>query len=155
MTTVNTKLLPWTYDDGGRRAAGFRGDAGDCGVRAISIATGIDYREVYDELFDIQREMKARSPGLTYDPSPRTGVVRGAMDRYLLSRGWLWLPTMSIGSGCRTHLAQGEVPDHVVVRLSKHYAAVVDGVVRDTHDPTREGTRCVYGWWEPTDYTDG
>jgi hypothetical protein len=21
--------------------------------------------------------------------------------------------------------------------------------VRDTHDCTRDGTRCVYGWWEP------
>jgi hypothetical protein len=25
--------------------------------------------------------------------------------------------------------------------------AVVDGVVRDTHDSSRDGTRCVYGFW--------
>lgn len=22
-----------------------------------------------------------------------------------------------------------------------------DGVIRDTHDPSRDGTRCVYGYW--------
>jgi hypothetical protein len=34
-----------------------------------------------------------------------------------------------------------------VVALSKHYAAVVDGVVHDLYDPSRDGTRCVYGYW--------
>jgi hypothetical protein len=36
--------------------------------------------------------------------------------------------------------------------LSKHYAAVIDGVLYDTHDYdthdcAREGMRCVYGYW--------
>lgn len=38
-------------------------------------------------------------------------------------------------------------PDGTVVRLSKHFTAVIDGVVHDTHDPSRDGTRCVYGIW--------
>ncbi len=29
----------------------------------------------------------------------------------------------------------------------RHYTAVIDGVINDTHDPSREGTRCVYGYW--------
>jgi hypothetical protein len=35
----------------------------------------------------------------------------------------------------------------LVVRLSRHLTAMIDGIVHDTYDPRREGTRCVYGWW--------
>ena len=31
------------YDDGGRKAAGFRGETNDCVCRAIAIVTGIPY----------------------------------------------------------------------------------------------------------------
>ena len=37
--------LELKIDDGGRAAAGFKGKAGDCVVRSISIATGIKYAE--------------------------------------------------------------------------------------------------------------
>jgi hypothetical protein len=55
---------------------------------------------------------------------------------------------MFIGQGCKVHLREGELPmGRLVVNLSKHFTAVIDGVVYDTHDPTRDGTRCVYGYW--------
>jgi hypothetical protein len=38
------------YNDGGRKAAGFKGDAGDCVTRAIAIASGRPYAEVYKRL---------------------------------------------------------------------------------------------------------
>ena len=38
----------WIENDGGRKAAGFDGSAGDCCVRAISIAMKKDYKEVWD-----------------------------------------------------------------------------------------------------------
>lgn len=38
-------------------------------------------------------------------------------------------------------------PDGPETATYSVYAAVVDGVVRDTHDPSRDGTRCVYGYW--------
>ena len=37
-------------DDGGRTAAGYKGRAGDCVARSISIATGLPYNEVYARL---------------------------------------------------------------------------------------------------------
>ena len=53
-----------------------------------------------------------------------------------------------IGTGCVAHLAPGELPEgRVVARVSKHLTAVIDGVIRDTFDPSRGGTRCVYGYW--------
>ncbi len=55
---------------------------------------------------------------------------------------------MAIGSGCTVHLRIGELPaGRLVVSLSKHMTAVIDGVIHDTYDPSRGGTRCVYGYW--------
>ena len=40
----------------------------------------------------------------------------------------------------------------LVVNVSKHSTAVIDGVIHDNHDPSRAGTRCVYGYFrEPTE----
>jgi hypothetical protein len=54
-------MSPWTYDDGGRKAAGFVGSTGDCVCRAIAIAAQRPYREIYD-LIKVRRR---RAPGTT------------------------------------------------------------------------------------------
>jgi hypothetical protein len=145
-----TAGLPWVYDDGGRRAAGFTGHAGDCVTRAIAIATGLDYREVYDDLFERARAHNARrrKANRRGSVSPRSGVMRKAYEPFLVERGWLWVPTMSIGSGTTVHLRSGELPTgRIIASVSRHVCAVVDGVIHDTHDPSREGTRAVYGYY--------
>ena len=59
---------------------------------------------------------------------------------------------MQIGSGCTVHLRADELPPgRLVVSVSKHLTAVIDGVIHDTHDCSRRGTRCVYGYWQPPD----
>lgn len=134
--------LSFRYDDGGRREAGFKGRTGDCVVRAISIATGLPYGEVY-------RELRRRSAAKGR-PSPRHGVHRSAYRPYLEELGWTWVPTMGIGTGTTVHLAKGELPEgKVIARVSRHLVAVDDWVIRDTHDCGRGGTRAVYGWFEP------
>ena len=40
----------FVYNDGGRKEAGRKGHAGDCVTRAICIATGLPYMEVYNRL---------------------------------------------------------------------------------------------------------
>jgi hypothetical protein len=56
---------------------------------------------------------------------------------------------MGIGTGCTVHLRDGELPSgRLVVSVSRHEVAVIDGVMHDTHDPSRDGTRCVYGYWK-------
>ena len=65
--------------------------------------------------------------------------------------GFEWNPTMQIGSGCKVHLHDGELPlDRLVVAVSKQYTAVIDGVIHDIYDPSRDGERCVYGYWRLT-----
>jgi hypothetical protein len=57
---------------------------------------------------------------------------------------------MKIGQGTTVHLRTEELPTgRLVVRLSGHLCAVIDGVIHDTHDPSRQGTRCVHGYWQP------
>lgn len=133
-------------DDGGRWAAGFRGQAGDCVTRAISIATGILYREVYDNLNKLAEQERPRKSRKR--SSSNRGVRRRTYQRYLLALGWRWVPTMRIGSGCTVHLRPDELPaGRLIVRVSRHLVAVIDGVIHDTHDPSRGGTRCVYGYY--------
>jgi hypothetical protein len=79
--------------------------------------------------------------------SARNGVGRTIYGRYLNLLGWDWVPTMQIGSGCRVHLRAEELPKgRLVVRLSRHLTAVVDGVIHDIYNPDRRGRRCVYGY---------
>jgi len=132
----------FAYNDGGREASGFKGSTGDCVCRAIAIAAGRDYQTVYDELAYLC------SMTLTAHSHPRTGIHKSIYRPYLEELGFEWHPIMKIGSGTTVHLMPGELPRGVLIaRLSKHLCAVIDGVAHDTHDPSRGGTRCVYGYW--------
>lgn len=140
------EALPWREHDGGRAAAGYRGYAGDCAVRAAAIGLGAPYAEVYAAVNVLAQAERPR--GGRKRSSAREGVWPRTLGKLLELAGWEWVPTMQIGSGCMVHLAAGELPPgRLVVRVSKHYCAVIDGVVYDTGDPAREGERCVYGYW--------
>lgn len=134
--------------DGGRAEAGFTGSARDCVARAIAIALERPYAEVYAALNELAERERPRN-GRTRS-SARTGVWRATYQAYLEQAGWEWVPTMRIGSGAQVHLRADELPSgRIIARLSKHLVAVIDGVVHDSHDPSRGGTRCVYGYFRP------
>ena len=146
--TVDTILtMPFVRDDGGRATAGFVGTAeGDCVTRAIAIATRSPYRGIYDELNRRTKSLRQRGDR----SGARTGIPRKVYEPFLFELGWLWTSAMHIGSGCTTHLRHGELPEiPVIARCSKHLTAVMYGVIHDIYDPSRDGTRCVYGWYEP------
>lgn len=132
-------MITWVQDDGGRAAAGFRGEAQDCVNRAIAIATGLSYMEVRDLIHETAGKACAN-----------TGVHKSVTRRVMARLGWLWTPTMGVGTGCRVHLHRDELPGgRIMCQVSKHVVAVIDRVVHDVYDPSREGTRCVYGYWQP------
>lgn len=144
-------LLQFEFDDGGRKAAGYKGKTGDCVVRSIAIATELPYQEIYDKVNALATRERTgtRKRGKS---NARTGVYKGTTHKLLESLGWRWTPTMEIGSGCKVHLRADELPaGRLLVSVSGHMTAVVDGVIRDTHDPSRRGTRCVYGYWQRGD----
>lgn len=170
-----TTRLKFQFNDGGRAKAGYSGSTGDCVTRAVAIATGRPYQEIYDVLSRGCRNERKSTKG-----SARNGVhvKRKWFKNYMASIGWVFVPTMSIGSGCTVHLAEGELPNgRIIASVSKHYCAVIDGVIQDTHDPNDRGVtiyppqtppdeipknakwlsngngwayaplRCVYGYW--------
>lgn len=146
------------YDDGGRGAAGFKGKAGDCVVRSIAIAAQIPHVQVYDAINTLAERERPRGRRARRS-SARTGVKKATYRRYLESLGWVWHPTMQIGSGCTVHLCENELPTgRLIVAVSRHVTAVIDHVIHDTYDPQREAIalregkpsvmrRCVYGYF--------
>lgn len=159
MTTRVYKLNKrpiWVEDDGGRSAAGLKGRVGDCVVRAVAIAAELPYDKVYKDLHEAKvahaetsrdkwAKFYRRKPEKLH---PDKGVGRPIYDKYLKAIGFKWVPTMAIGQGCRVHLRRDELPSgRLVVRVSRHLVAMIDGVIHDTHNPDRGGDRCVYGYY--------
>lgn len=133
--------MKFQFDDGGRAAAGWKGHTGDCVTRAIAIALDKPYDVVYEKIAAINKHAKGKKTACE-------GLSRSLIRKLLDKNGWTWTPTMQIGSGCKVHLRADELPaGRLIVSVSKHLVAVIDGVIHDTHDCSRRGTRCVYGYW--------
>lgn len=153
-----SRKMPFCFNDGGRAKSGRKGTAGDCVARALAIAAQRPYSEIYDRLADgaaSERRTSKRSH-ISGRRSARNGIhtSRQWFKNYMTELGFYWTPTMGIGTGCRVHLASGELPHgRLVVAVSRHLTTVINGVIHDTYDPQREqepdgsGGRCVYGYW--------
>lgn len=138
--------MKFIYDDGGRSKWYDSTAPGDCVARAISIATEKDYLRVYSELTILLKASKQTKS--IRGKTPRTGIPMGIMKKYLLSLGWKWIPTMGIGTGCKVHMKSEELPSgRIIARVSKHVVAIIDGVIHDIFDCSRNETRCVYGYF--------
>lgn len=139
--------MQFQYNDGGRAEAGFKGTTGDCVCRAIAIATERPYREIYDLINEFAKSERT-GKRKTGKSNARTGVYKGTIMKVMKHLGRKWIPTMTIGSGCKVHLREDELPKgRIVCSLLKHETAVIDGVLNDTYDCSRDGTRCVYGYF--------
>ena len=152
--------MKFQYNDGGRKESGRKGSVGDCVCRAIAIASGRSYSEIYDRLAEGNATQRRSKHEVWKDKKNQTRTRRSRtasrgiqvrrkwFKEYMQELGFRWVPTMQIGQGCRVHLRSEELPEgRLVVAVSKHYCAVIDGVLHDTYADTRDGTRCVYGYW--------
>ena len=140
----------FVYDDGGRKAAGYKGSAGDCVCRAVAIAARLPYQEVYDRLAEGNASQRKSKRTGKQPRSARNGIYteRKWFKDYMKELGFVWTATMQIGSGCQVHLRADELPSgRLVCNVSKHQVAVIDGVIYDPPACSRKGTRCVYGYW--------
>jgi hypothetical protein len=142
-------MMQFIFSDGGRATAGFKGETGDCVTRAIAIATRMPYVEVYNLVNQFANgTVKTKRSGKVLRSSARVGVYKDTTRAVMEHLGWRWVPTMAVGRGCTTHLKAEELPKgRIIVKVSRHLAAVIDGVLFDTHDCSRDGTRCVYGYY--------
>ena len=142
-------ILPYVEDDGGRSKYFRAKEVGDCVCRAITIASGRDYKEVYDALREITKASRAKRKG-----NPRSGVFtqRTGFKRMMKDLGFTWTSLCSIGQKESSHLFSDEMPlkGRHVCSAHRHYIALVDGVVHDTWDSRYDSfgfPRRIYGYW--------
>lgn len=128
----------YVYNDGGRRAAGYKGNCGDCVVRAIAIALDLDYKETYLQLARLNKIALGKR-------SCRRGVSKDAYEKFLKDRGWVWhrAPKFEGRKAKHYDMPKGQV---VIGRMAKHLAAVIDTTVHDTWDSTH---KMIYGYYAP------
>ena len=117
--------MKFVYDDGGRQDAGYKGTTGDCVCRAVSIAAERPYKEVYDLINEFAKSERT-GKHKTGKSNARTGVYKGTIMKHL---GWKWIPTMTIGSGCKVHLREDELPKGRIVCSMIH--TIVLAMVQD------------------------
>lgn len=166
MSEKRKERMVFQYNDGGRKETR-KGHTGDCVARSIVIASGKPYEEVYAVLAKgnanerVTKRTRVDSQTGKETASHGINTTRKWFKDQMKEWGFEWTACMGIGTGCKVHLVKGELPmGRLVVLLSKHLTAVIDGVINDTGDPQREnvlrnddGTkhfayRCVYGYWE-------
>lgn len=136
--------MKYQFNDGGRAEAGFKGTADDCVARALAIVLQRPYGVIYDYVNEICKQVEGSKP----KSSARKGVSKKVTKKIMESLGLVWYPTMIVGEGCTVHLRENELPTgRIIVSVTKHVTAVVDGVLHDNHDCARDGQRCVYGYW--------
>lgn len=129
------------WHDGGRASAGFVGSAGDCVVRAISIATGQSYRSTYEDLGELSKA------------SARDGVSMEFVGRYLSNLGW------QAFAGHERPFHEVDFPKTPTIFFiaadSKrlHLCTVVGATVYDTWDPRDDEEYRVRQYWTPPEAT--
>src|SRR5262245_26937870 len=149
-------------DDGGRsrsqvaRAARRKKSTGDCAARAITIATGKNYDEVHDALtlHSLRQTYSApsdnayakwnRGKGGVCAFDPDHGCSEEAVGSYLKSFGWKFTSTKDQ----KVRLRADELPrGRLIVSISRHLVAVIDGVIHDTFNCGKAGRAQVKGYW--------
>lgn len=168
---VDPDSLDFVVDDGGRKAAGYKGNASDCVLRSLSIALGEDYEELRRELMEetkhfanTSRSRKAKRQKKEGNSVFR-GVYREVYSVILKRRGWIRTGMSKIGSSKRYYLTKSDVPPvPVILHTRGHLTTSIDHTIRDTWDtrmstvfkdgsPTDEKSpRVYYSMWTPPDF---
>ena len=148
--------MEFVKNDGGRLEAGYKGSSGDCVLRSICIASGLGYQETHDRLWKIMEkdyEKKRRNVkrlrntlkkrGLNYKPrgpshDARHGVYRKHYGVLFKELGWDFQPI----NGSWEDLPDDDI---IIAVTARHLAAVINGVLQDAWDCTRN--KNVIGYW--------
>ena len=126
--------MNFIFNDGGRAAAGYKGVAGDCGARSMAIALDLDYKDVYKELAQANKDFGRAK-------SARNGLNKEVLSNVLKRYGWVWHKApVFVGRKARCSDMRGTV----IAKQAHHFVAVIDGVPSDIWDCSE---KMVYGYW--------
>ena len=126
--------MSFKFNDGGRALAGYKGQALDCVVRALAIATNGDYKALYVELATANKFVFGKK-------SARNGLNRTVYEKVFNKYGFKWrsAPTF-VGRKARC----SDLTGIAIAKQARHVVAVIDGVPQDTWDSS---DKMVYGYW--------
>jgi hypothetical protein len=92
------------------------------------------YAEVYAELAAIisKTRRSSRRRDTVGHNTARNGIYTRStpFKNYMQNLGFRWVPTMQIGTGCKVHLATGELPSGRLVRTACHGCLAVAATAR-------------------------
>jgi len=125
----------FVYDDAGRKDAGFKGRSNDCAVRSVAIALAMRYKDAQKVVKEFSAKGKLGSKAIS------GGVFKEDLDAALLSLGWVWHKA-PVFKGRKARYS--DIPGVAILRMAKHFSAVVDGELHDTWDSS---DKMVYGYW--------
>lgn len=149
MLPTEQHQLEFRYNDGGRYICGYKGQTGDCVTRAISIVEQAYYKDVYDCLAEWCKEYNAQFPRQRKS-HPRTGIAKVLMGQYLDALGYQYVKLPKIGYRYH-HLNSVDLrrllDKRVILDVNKHVVAMINGVCYDVWDCSKNGTKCVYGYY--------
>ena len=133
--------MEYQFNEGGRFASGFRGQAGDCVTRAIAIATDTQYRQIYKALSGLTKVMTG---GL--ETTARNGCSKPVAHQYLTGLGWSLVLTP------KCYLIDAPKNQRIIAVLPRHKVAVINGTVHDSWDSrvsrrTKNGSPRLLGYY--------
>ena len=130
-------MIGYTFNDGGRADAGYRGKTGDCMVRAIAILTKRPYKNVYTQMAELNAAYglpKTGNASLANRHVPK-GKGRGrkfSTEVCFMAFG-LSKVKQTVGERLTYTEAYARYGD-CIVRTRKHVCAIKDGKVQDIFD---------------------
>ena len=129
-------MIGYRYEDG-RAAVGFRGDAGDCVVRAIAILTRAPYADIYRRMAAAMKQAGYAASGDGYRQKPRPGLRPHMTARQVQNpvKASCGLRRIGLAPGPRPTCTEAWARQgDCLVGTARHVAAIVDGNLRDTFD---------------------
>jgi hypothetical protein len=119
------KKLEYSYNDGGRSKY-FKGNAGDCVVRALAIWSGENYKELYNSLRGFIKKLK--SSGIKTKSHPRNGINPKILKLFLKEKGFKYSYVKELKQ--INMLGNG----NFLLNLDGHIVTVKNGILYDTWD---------------------
>jgi hypothetical protein len=125
------KRLPFYYDDGGRSIY-FKGQVGDCAVRAIAIALKKDYMDVYNDF-----KVLIKEKGSQKDEDPGKGVFVETIRTYLSKNGYKYIHRKGSLSKDNPEIIKTGT---IIYCLENHLVTLKEGVVCDIFNSSGKNT---------------
>tara|TARA_R100000234_G_scaffold27257_1_gene15703 strand:- start:622 stop:1077 length:456 start_codon:yes stop_codon:yes gene_type:complete len=123
--TYTASHTDYKYNDGGRskyfRMRYKKDITGDCVIRAISIALDLDYKFVWESLFEIGKNIG------------HLPCDKRTFEKFLIDNRWIKQKTLTINNNRKYQLHDYPVKN-CIVHTRRHLVAIKNGVVNDTWD---------------------